>query len=181
MGLTVPLTDMVLALTTTLLALVSVIFACVSAQLVLARHPRLLPGVQPGELVASFRAETIEGIELDIPALNRPALIVFADARCATCSELVPELDAFAAAQAPRLDVFVIVPGSVGLAREFARRTGLLAPTIADDGLIAASYRVNVSPTAVLLGTDGKVVRATRPGPSVVPRLLRWITDVRPA
>lgn len=75
----------------------------------------------------------------------------------------------------------MVSPGSIENARRFRAATSALAPIIADEGLIAATYRVNVSPIAALLGTDGHVVTMTRPSAHAVPELLARLAHAEPA
>ncbi len=152
-----------------------------SARAALVRQPQSLQGLRPTDRVPLLALHATDGTTYQVPNQQRPTLLVFADSKCRTCVALIPELNAFVEKTASGIQVIVVTPGSVQHAAHFAEETGLQAAIVGDEGLIASTYRVNVSPIAALIGTDGRIVAMTRPSSTAVPDLLARLSRVTPA
>lgn len=112
---------------------------------------------------------------MHIPAKGKPTLIVFTHPSCATYYELMPELNEFYTLHRSMMAVVVVCPAGLSDVKRFGEEAKPAPPLIADAGLIAASYNVNVSPTAVFVDTAGMIVRTTQSPSSTVPALLGWL------
>lgn len=139
-----------------------------------------LPGLATGDPAPRFHTEDIRGTTVSIPVAGRPSLIFFANSSCATCYTIMPQVNEFYDHQAERVPTVIVSIGDVARAEHFTTRANPKAPVVADQGLIAGAYRINVSPTAVLVGADGRVVKSTRAATLTVPELLRWLTQADP-
>jgi hypothetical protein len=93
----------------------------------------------------------------------------------------MPNLDMFVRRRGGLYQVVVVSPGSAARARAFVEQSGTSTPVAPDQGLIAATYRVNVSPIAALLGTDGRIIQMTRPSSHAVPDLLARLSLDQPS
>jgi peroxiredoxin len=144
------------------------------------RGPAHHTGLHAGEAAPPFAVPDIANRMVTVPDPERPTLLVFADATCTSCLELLPDLDRFAANPETRVTTIVISPGPPEKARKLAAETGSALSIVPDAGLIAASYRTSVSPSAVLVSTNGHVVRSVRKRPDVL-SLLRTLGHTEPA
>jgi peroxiredoxin len=151
-----------------------------SARMTLLRQPRTLEGLRPGDAVPRFDMRTTSGRVFQVPTAARATLLVFADSNCQSCVDLLPELDTFADGAGSMMQVLVVTPGTPQHAAHFAEETGLRVPIIGDEGLIASTYKVNVSPVAALVGTDGRIAAMTRPAAHAVPDLLARLSRAEP-
>jgi peroxiredoxin len=160
------------AVSALLLAGTTACFLTLSARMTLVRQPRSLEGLRAGEAVPRIDMRATSGRVFRVPASNRATLLVFANSNCQSCVDLMPEVNAFAERMNSVMQVLVVLPGNQRHATHFAEETGLRVPIIGDAGLIASTYKVNVSPIAALVGTDGRIAQMTRPGANAVPDLL---------
>ena len=181
MELILPARLALLALTGLLLAATAACLLALSARIALLRGPRTLEGLRPGQTVPRFELRTQDGRVFQVPNASRPTLLVFADSKCQSCVDLMPEVDAFVDGAGSIMQVLVVTPGSAEHAAHFAHETSLRTPIIGDEGLIASTYQVNVSPVAALIGTDGRIAAMTRPAARAVPDLLARLSRAEPA
>jgi hypothetical protein len=112
--------------------------------LLLRRPPAEGEGLPVGTAAPSFDG---------LPALlerGMPVVLVFASRNCGPCLELAPELDAWREVHAERLSIEV-------LERE-------------DEGVeaIFEAYRMDATPTAILVERDGRVASAVAPGADAI-------------
>lgn len=144
--------------------------------------PEALPGPIPGEAIPRFATESLAGDHFQVPVGGeRPTLILFVHSSCATCYEIMPEVNRFHDTFERDVATVVVMAGSQERAKHFVEETHAAPPVIVDAGLIAAVCNVNVSPTAVLVGTDSRVVKSTK-GPSLtVPQMLAWLERSDPS
>ena len=107
----------------------------------------------------------LEGLPVDTTAPRFPALaallakglpvvLVFASRNCGPCVELAPELDAWRHAHAGRLTIEVLEREDEG------------AEAIFD------AYRMEATPTAILVAADGRIASAVAPGAEAIRRLV---------
>lgn len=165
--------------------LVLAAWTLVAATFVIARSrsagPGRLPGLQPASRAPEFHAADLGGRKVTLPDPDMPTLIVFADAGCTTCRELMPDLYSFGIEQRERVSTIVVSPGPREKVEQLPGAPDAPVPIIPDAGLIAAAYRVNVSPSALLVDPNGMVLRTTSVARPDVPALLRWLRESSPA
>ncbi len=145
------------------------------------RGPQVLPGLSLGDPVPHFTAEDLHGDAYGIPTAGRPTLVLFVHPSCATCYEIIPKVNRFHHDFASDVEVIIVTAASREWAERFEKEAHPTPPVVVDAGLIAAAYRVNVSPTAVLVGTDSRVARSTKAASLSVPQLLSWLQQPNPA
>lgn len=116
-------------------------------------------GLAVGAPAPSFELPAIEGFAVSLKSLlepGRPALLVFSDPHCAPCRALAPEVAEWQRLYSDELTIAVIERqdgASAGQRDEHGRRTVLLQ----SGSEIADLYGAQGTPTAVLVGTDGRV------------------------
>lgn len=137
----------------------------------LARAGGVPPVVEPalhahtgpvaGDPAPDFALQGLHGETLtliSLRALGRPTLLVFSDPNCGPCSQLMPEVSGWQRDDASTLTTVVIASGSVddnaAKADEFGLTTVLLDP----DRSVSAAYSSPGTPSAVLIGADGRVM-----------------------
>jgi peroxiredoxin len=86
-----------------------------------------------------------------------PLVLVFTDPRCGACRELLPEVARWQARHAGRLTIALV---SGGASRERLTTTcehGVGTVLADTDRRVAAAYGIRATPSAVLVGTDGRI------------------------
>lgn len=140
-------------------------FAIAAAGWVLSRRatPADSDGVTRGLAVGtpapSFELPAIEGSTVSLQSLlglGKPALLVFSDPHCGPCEALAPDVAEWQRLHSDELTIAVIERrnGSpAGRRDEHGRRAVLLQ----SESEVADSYGAQGTPTAVLVGADGRV------------------------
>ena len=112
----------------------------------------------------------------DLLAEQRGALLVFTDPSCGHCTPLLP---AVAAAQAEHLlPVALISSGDLDLNRATAEEHGIAQVLLQVDAEVSDLYRVYGSPSAVLVGDDGRIATERAEGLRAVRELLARVEGV---
>lgn len=156
---------------------IAAVLLLVAARVAQLQHqvPQPLTGLPPGTPAPQFTTTDLSGAPLTIPATGCATLLVFASATCATCYEIMPQVNHLYKAYNSTIVTIIISPGSVARAKRFVEEAQSLAPLVVDAGLIAAAYQVNVSPTIVLIAADGQVIKCTRIASLAVSEVLTWL------
>lgn len=112
----------------------------------------------------------------DLLRRGRAVLLVFVDADCGPCHALMPDVTRWSKELADRLTTVVVARGS-------SDEIDLLASHHADslelvlqgNREVAELYGVKATPTAVLVGTDGRILRPPVAGVAAIADLVRTI------
>lgn len=131
---------------------------------------RRRPAVRPGAAAPALALRDAAGREVALDALPGPRLLVFAGAGCGACHELLPTLARWEREHAGRLSVAVVSDRPLG-APDGPRRV-LLDP----DGAALAAYGIAATPSAVLIGADGRVAAAPAEGAGEIAALVERAT-----
>ncbi|MET0348496.1 MAG: TlpA disulfide reductase family protein [Rhizobacter sp.] len=107
--------------------------------------------------------KTIDGETLDLGQLygKRPVYLKFWATWCSPCREQMPGFEKIQQTHGKDLAVVAVNAGfsdSDAAVRAFRQQYGLHMPVVIDDGSLARSLNVRVTPTHVLIGRDGRVV-----------------------
>jgi peroxiredoxin len=134
----------------------------------------VLDGERP--TAAAFRVKSVTGETLELGSLleKGPVLIDFWATWCKPCLVSLPEIqtihERYAGDGLTVIGVSIDGPRNFPKVRPFARRLGLKYAIVLDeDGSLQRKYRIQAVPTAILIGTDGKIARVLqgfRPGES---------------
>ncbi len=131
-------------------------------------------GLRVGAAAPGFSLPALEGGEVTLAALRgrgRPVLLVFADSACGPCIDLAPELAGWQREHADRLTIAVLEhvrePAGRG-ADAHGRRDVLLR----EDDRVSRAYRAEATPSAVLVGADGKIASHLAGGADQIRRLV---------
>jgi peroxiredoxin/uncharacterized membrane protein YphA (DoxX/SURF4 family) len=131
-----------------------------------------------------FALPSVGGGKIALPGLlarARPVLLVFADPGCGPCQALMPRLAEWQQLHAKQLTLAVISRGDVEENAEMEEEHGLRDVLVQGDREVAELYGVEATPSATLIGADGRVKQAVAPGGSAIEQLVRSITpDAEP-
>lgn len=128
-----------------------------------AGHPN--DGMPIGAVVADFEAKRVDGPTAtlaDIRANGRPVLFFYVSPTCRPCEALLPEFAAWQQELAGKVDIIFITSGTT---KENRDKFGDLGPMLIQEhtdvsDLIGAKW----TPTAVLMGADGRIASHAAPG-----------------
>ncbi len=111
-----------------------------------------------GAEAAAFRLPALDGSTVSLETLlerGRPVLLVFSDVHCVPCRELAPEVARWQRVHSDALTVAVIERGrEPGAGPDEHGRTDVL---LTEDGRTADAYGAMGTPSAVLVGRDGRI------------------------
>jgi uncharacterized membrane protein YphA (DoxX/SURF4 family)/thiol-disulfide isomerase/thioredoxin len=131
-------------------------------------------GLAVGAPAPSFELPAIEGYTVSLRSLlasGKPALLVFSDPHCGPCQALAPDVAEWQRLHSDELTITVIErrDGSPALQRdEHGRRTVLLQ----SESEVADAYGAQGTPTAVLVGADGRVASSVAGGSAGIEALM---------
>ncbi|HMQ32431.1 MAG TPA: TlpA disulfide reductase family protein [Chloroflexaceae bacterium] len=150
--------------------------------------PAPLPahGLAPGTRAPGFQLSDLRGAPrlLPPPGLGgKPLLLVFVDPDCGPCHLLMPEIAEWQRAYGAALAVSVISRGSAEANAARFDRHGVANVLLQRDVEVAEAYRVQVTPSAVLLNPDGTVGSQVQAGAEAIRQLVERevSTWMRPA
>jgi thiol-disulfide isomerase/thioredoxin len=117
-------------------------------------------GLEPGTPAPAVELASIEGDRISLDNLREPGnpvLLVFTSPTCGPCSVLMPTIAEWQREHHGELTVALVSDGELDAIRAEADEHGLVN-VLVDDGLAAyEAYEANGTPSAVLIGDDGKV------------------------
>jgi hypothetical protein len=121
----------------------------------------------PGAEAAAFRLPALDGSTVSLETLlerGHPVLLVFSDVHCGPCRELAPQIARWQRAHTDALTIAVLERGGELGPDEHGRTDVLLT----EDGATADAYGAMGTPSAVLVGRDGRIAsRVVVAGPGI--------------
>jgi thiol-disulfide isomerase/thioredoxin len=177
-----------------LVAAAAVLVAAVSAWIawqLLRAHGRLLRRIErlesadaPGDPAPAFALPALRGGTVTLDRLRRPGapvLLVFSDPGCGPCRALMPEVVRWQRELAGRLTVAVVSAGEPAAVRAEADAHGLREVLLSPDRAVAGAYAAHGTPSAVLIGADGRRRGEVAAGQAAIEALVRSVTGTAPA
>lgn len=128
-----------------------------------------------GSEAPAFVLPTPDGARValgDLLEPELPLLIVFSDTGCGACSALMPELAHWQHEHADSLTIAVVGHGDAERLRAAAEEHGLERLLIAPDRSVFGAYGSYGTPSAVLIGADGRVASTVLYGADEIGTLL---------
>jgi peroxiredoxin len=126
------------------------------------------PGLPVGSLAPDFSLATTTGREISLAQLRapgRPVGLIFVSPDCGPCSELFPEVTRWQRTLSGGITLALVSTGDAEDNRKAVNdATEVL---LQDDFEVANSYRVTATPTAVVVGPDGRIVSPPASGASI--------------
>jgi thiol-disulfide isomerase/thioredoxin len=139
------------------------------------RAQQMIPeGLPLGSRAPDFELAALDGPPISLGGLlqpGRPVLLVFTDAGCGPCIALAPEIAKWQREHAGDLTIAVIENGDSRRETapdEHGRRNMLLQ----SDGEVSNAYRAEGTPSAILVGADGRVASGVAAGGPAIEALL---------
>ncbi|NBX76242.1 MAG: hypothetical protein EBQ92_06775 [Proteobacteria bacterium] len=123
-----------------------------------------------GKCAPAFNLPDLAGrktLSFNPSALKKPTLLVFWSPTCSHCREELPKLVKYHSTRKNELDIVSITrsrpqrnvggKNQVDFTLEYAKSIGLNWPILSDSGLVSNLYRVDSTPTTLLLSSSGTV------------------------
>jgi len=140
----------------------------------------VLPGSAVGTPAPAFALRSLEGETLtleSLTSLGRPVLAVFADRQCGPCSELMPHVAHWQQDHTEELTTVVVAAGSADDTRAYAVEHGLRTVLLDADRIVSTAYESPGTPSAVLVGRDGRVMSEIVAGAPAVQALAHRVVS----
>ena len=133
-------------------------------------------GLPVGSEAPSFSLPGMHGETLTLEALcarGNPVLLVFAGPRCGPCWMMLPKLRRWQEILADRLTIAVISTGTREANQDIVDEHGVVDLLLQEGTEVADRYRVDATPSAVVVTPDGRVASTTVLGSDPVEPLIR--------
>jgi thiol-disulfide isomerase/thioredoxin len=105
-------------------------------------------------------------------APGRPVLLVFTDPSCGPCNALMPDIGRWQREHAEELTITVLSQGSPAKNRPKATEHGLERLLLQPDREVALAYDCLATPTAVVVGVDGRIASRAAAGADAIRELV---------
>jgi hypothetical protein len=186
--------DLVATLSVLVLALVLVLYAQTRHRLnelrfdlASAQKRQAKPGLQPGDLAPEFELLTLtdnrrQSFE-ELRQRQLPTLLVFATQTCGPCLQMLPELVRWNETMQERI-TFALIEGGVEDAENLAANIaqhGEILTLVDSERAVSEAYAVTATPTAVLIGADGRIAAPQSMGAGNIEGLVRTALELQPA
>lgn len=131
-------------------------------------------GLSIGASAPAFRLPDLTGKSYsldDLRAESKPVLLVFSDPACRACAEVLPDLARWQRDHAAEVTIVLISRGATEINRANAG-CGLTRVLLQNDHEVVKAYKVERTPTAVLVRSDGTIGSGLAPGAEAIRRLV---------
>jgi methylamine dehydrogenase accessory protein MauD len=137
-------------------------------------------GLPVGSVAPGFELRGLDGRDVTLEALlsaGRPALLVFSSPHCGPCEGLMPRVAAWQRELASQLTVAVLADGDREENREKRKQHGLDDVLVQEKVDVAELYAAHGTPSAVIVGTDGRIASPLAAGGDSIAALVAERTD----
>jgi peroxiredoxin/uncharacterized membrane protein YphA (DoxX/SURF4 family) len=144
--------------------------------------PGLGEGLEVGAPAPAFTLPAVSGGSVgldDLTRAGRPVLALFVSPSCRPCSALLPDLAHWQHEHASRVTVAIVARGDEAENRAHASGHGLEPVLLDPENSVALAYRALPTPSAVLIGPDGRVRSRVAAGADAIRGLLVRVLDTR--
>src|SRR5581483_10625096 len=127
------------------------------------------PGLPVGSMAPDFTLSSTSGREISLEQLRqrgRPVGLVFVSPECGPCSELFPEVRRWHEVLSDDITLALVSSGSPEDNRK-AVGSDAIDVLLQDEFEVATKYRVSATPTAVVVGPDGRIASAPAAGAAI--------------
>ncbi len=128
-------------------------------------------GLPVGTPAPPFTAESLDGESMTLNDLRRddiPVMLFFSDPGCGPCDALLPDIARWQCEAQAQFYAVLISRGDVEANRKKARQNGLDLVLLQREREISESYQAAGTPTAVLIGGDGKIASSLAGGADAI-------------
>jgi peroxiredoxin/uncharacterized membrane protein YphA (DoxX/SURF4 family) len=117
-------------------------------------------GLRVGSTAPTFKLQGLHGETLTLESLRasgKPVMLLFTDPNCGPCTALLPEIRRWQKEHAEELTISLISRGSAEQNRAKSTEHGLREVLLQKEWEVAHAYEAHGTPSAVLVGPDGKI------------------------
>ena len=139
-------------------------------------------GLPVGSVAPNFSLQGLHGEQItleDLRATGKPVMLIFTSPDCDSCTELLREIAGWQDKHAEKLTISLIADLSIEENRAKASEHGLRHVLVQQDGEVADSYHVEVTPSAALITPEGAVGTPLAEGPEAVEILIAQTIGAR--
>ena len=132
-------------------------------------------GLPVGTVAPAFALAGLHGETMTLEALRaqgKATVLLFTDPDCEPCNQLMPDIGRWQRTAGDKATIVVVSRKSADANAAKAKRHGLSNVLLQKDTEVADAYRHKGTPSAVVVGTDGKVTSALAAGAPAIRRLI---------
>lgn len=132
-------------------------------------------GWPPGTLAPDFDLPSLDGERVTLRGLldsGRGALLIFTDPGCRPCAALLPEIGGWQQRHGRSLAIAVVSQGTPAANRAKAGQHQLGLVLLQGEREVATAYRAEQTPSAVLVGREGRIASRVARGGSEIRELV---------
>lgn len=132
-------------------------------------------GLPVGTPAPGFRLPALRGLSVTLHSLRaagRPVLLLFTDPSCGPCIELAPKVARWQRDHAGELTIAVIERRRNGAGQAGTDEHGRRNVLFQRDGEVSDAYRAQGTPSAVLVGAEGRIASPVAGGAGAIERLV---------
>ena len=145
-----------------------------------ATQPSL--GLPIGDTAAEFELPGLHGETLTLESLRaagKPVMLLFTDPNCSSCTAMLPEIRRWQKEHAEELTISIVSQGTVEENRAKSTEHGLRGVLMEQEWDVSEAYKVEASPSAVLVRPDGSIGSQVLEGPDAISDLLAYAVGKR--
>ena len=118
------------------------------------------PAAAPVEQAQTFSLSALNGQPVQVDWGSKLTVLTFGALWCPTCRNELPELDAFAAANASRLIFYMVdIREPAEKVSRYLEEKQYSLPTLLDEtGEVSRQYAIETIPTTVIIDSHGRIV-----------------------
>jgi peroxiredoxin len=138
---------------------------------------RQAEGLPVGSAAPDFSLSGLHGETLTLDALRSsdgPVVLLFTDPGCGPCNALLPDVGRWQEEHAQKLTLALVSQGEVEENKTKAQEHGLSNVLLQKDWEVSEAYEVRGTPSAVLIGPNGKVASPVAGGAEGIRGLLSY-------
>jgi len=139
-------------------------------------------GLAVGSEALEFSLSGLHGETLTLDSLRssgKRVMLLFTDPNCGPCNAMLPDVGRWQQEHAHKLTLALVSRGEVEENKTKAQEHGLSNVLLQKDWEVSESYEVRGTPSAVLIGTDGKIASPVAGGVEGIRGLLSYAVGER--
>jgi uncharacterized membrane protein YphA (DoxX/SURF4 family)/peroxiredoxin len=135
-------------------------------------------GLPIGTPAPEFSLKGLDGTKVSLASIlerGRPTMLIFVGPRCGSCWVLMPHLARWQTSLAERIELVMISTGTEAENQEAIEEHGIAGTFLHDGVKLLDRYRIPGTPSAVMVGADGRISSTTVIGSRGVEPLVRLV------
>jgi peroxiredoxin len=146
------------------------------------QHAQPVAGLPVGSEAPSFKLDGLHGETLTLDSVRssgKPVVLLFTDPNCGPCNALLPEIGHWQQEHAQKLTLAFVSRGEVQENKTKASEHGLRNVLVQKDREVSEAYEAGGTPSAVLIGREGKIATPVAGGAEGIKGLLAYAVGER--